>query len=296
LGKSEVIGGEGSSSSSSSGNSSNGVPGIDKIVAEMYVMLVKECNTVLNELYSSTLVDRDAKEIDVSTAIDDEKETPVQIFRRLLNQADDAEADGRPAAAEQLHLERIQVVAHDPSLGSEPATVHGAYARYGEFCLRLASKYSTLAKLAGQTDASITSIDSGLLEADGYKAMLSEPNQAVSLLNLAKGFLAKGREALEIAFAAKYDEWRAGLLLAAVLVECGLHERAETVFAVVIDAQLEWCGVPDKGGMSAIEEFDGYDSDKLCPVQPICYAVLAGYFALLQQHLKARKALVLANR
>ena len=45
-----------------------------------------------------------------------------------------------------------------------------------------------------------------------------------------------------------------------------------------------------------LDEFDGYDSDRLIPVNPICYACLAAYYSLLRLPLKCRKALRLTYR
>ena len=58
----------------------------------------------------------------------------MQAVDRLLRQADDAEADQRIAAAEQFHLERVQLLGHTPALGSEAACVHDVYAKLGELC------------------------------------------------------------------------------------------------------------------------------------------------------------------
>lgn len=63
----------------------------------------------------------------------------------------DAEADSRVTAAEQFHLERLQLIGHDPVLGSEAACVHDVYARLGEFYLRQAARLSSL----GSDEASL---------------------------------------------------------------------------------------------------------------------------------------------
>ena len=46
----------------------------------------------------------------------------------------------------------------------------------------------------------------------------------------------------------------------------------------------------------SLDEFDGYDSDEMITVDPVCYAVLAAYYSLLNLPLKCRKALRLADR
>jgi hypothetical protein len=114
------------------------------ILGELYVFLVKQCNTVLNSIYSTTLVGRDAAELERGPLVNDEIETPGQAFTRLLMQASDAEADRRFAAAEQYHLERMQLLSNEAVLGSEPTSVHDVYARLGEFYLRQAAGNATV--------------------------------------------------------------------------------------------------------------------------------------------------------
>lgn len=70
------------------------------------------------------------------------------------------------------------------------------------------------------------------------------------------------------------------------------------MFNAVIDLQLgrSASSTSFKGGMQSLDDFEGYESDRLCPVDPLCYCVLAAYYSSKQQPLRARKALVLANR
>ena len=94
------------------------------------MFLVKETDTVLNALFTHTVIDRDLAEFDQlglpGAAVDDEVESAPQRFKRLLVQAVDAEAACRGVGlegagadgvrgvyaglCEQLHLERIQIV------------------------------------------------------------------------------------------------------------------------------------------------------------------------------------------
>ena len=94
------------------------------------MFLVKETDTVLNALFTHTVIDRDLAEFDQLGApgatVDDEVETASQRVSRLLAQASDAEAACRGVGmegvgsegvrvsyadlCEQLHLERIQLV------------------------------------------------------------------------------------------------------------------------------------------------------------------------------------------
>lgn len=85
---------------------------------------------VLNAVFTNTVIDRDSADFDIighpGGGLDDETESVMQRFGRLLLQAVDAEgacrgvalegaggAEGREMYAglcEQLHLERIQIV------------------------------------------------------------------------------------------------------------------------------------------------------------------------------------------
>ena len=75
-------------------------------------------------------------------------------------------------------------------------------------------------------------------------------------------------------------------------------EAGEVVLHAVIESQLAGPAGPagPKGGMASLEEFEGYESERLCPVAPVCYAVLAAHYSKSNKPLRARKALVLANR
>ena len=45
------------------------------------------------------------------------------------------------------------------------------------------------------------------------------------------------------------------------------------MFANVVQTQLSDSGLENKGGLGeGFEEFSGYDTDMLCPVDPISYA------------------------
>jgi hypothetical protein len=87
------------------------------------------------------------------------------------------------------------------------------------------------------------------------------------------------------------------MLYACALVEADQREEAEVVLTAVINTQLTgtaaagvgagggYGGNNGKGGLPGLlpdGAFDGYDSDKLVPVAPVCYAVAAAFFTLLQ--------------
>jgi hypothetical protein len=100
---------------------------MDTLISELYILLVKECNSVLNVLYKTTVTDRDLKDIEQLSAVNDEIETPFQKFKRILNIATDAEADGRHIEAEQVHLERIQLIDQELSLKSDSQNPYQAF-------------------------------------------------------------------------------------------------------------------------------------------------------------------------
>jgi hypothetical protein len=64
-----------------------GTAALDEVLNEFYIFLIKESNIILNSVYTETLIDRDSKEFDSTTVIDDEVETPMQMFKRLLKRA-----------------------------------------------------------------------------------------------------------------------------------------------------------------------------------------------------------------
>lgn len=247
---------------------------MESILSDLYVFLLKECSVVMNSLFSDTIIDKDVELVDVNARIDDEKETNMQIFDRLLRQSYDSAADGRFENAESQHLERIQLINHDATMGSKADLVHAVYARYGEFLLKQSAHLITASNAS--YSPSIGDDEAGMVAADRSKEVLL-----------------RAREALSLAVEAKPSEWRIALLYASLLVEFEQQEQAEQVLHKVIEVQL-------RGGntyeMSSFTEFDGYESDKLCPIDPLCYAVLAALFSLQNQPLRARKALILADR
>jgi Flp pilus assembly protein TadD len=168
-------------------------------------------------------------------------------------------ADTRFPAAEALHLERIQLVNHSAMLGSQSSAVHDVYAKFGEFLL---------------------------IQLAAEKGLDGGSNTTTILLN-------RAREALALAFVADEMDWQVGLLYACVLIELDQQEQSEVVLNRVIEVQLS-----DSANytMKTFVEFDGYETDSLCPINPKCYAVLAALFSIQNLPLKARKALSLANR
>ena len=237
----------------------------DQLLGELYVFLVKESNCVLNEIYGSTTVDRDVQQLDQPALIDDEIESPRQSFDRVSSLASDAESDGRLLAAEQLHLENIQAVANTAELGSQSSFVFSAYAGYGKFLLRAGA-------------------------AAGRQAAAQSADAADALHAQAAVYADRARQALSAAVGAKPDEWGANLLLSCTLFESDQLELAECALLAAIDAQLGERGLDSMGG------FDGYESDRLVPVDPLCYAVLAAFHSARGRQLQCRRALRLVNQ
>lgn len=246
---------------------------VDAVLSELYVFLLKECSLVLNSMFSSTVIDRDEEEVESHAYVDDEEETPAQSIAKLLNQAEDAFSTGLYDKAESLHLERIQLISHNAVLGSDAHTLHDAYFYYGEVLLQQAALHL----------------------ANGH---LVDPTEHDLYLGKVQSLMSRAREALSSSYQLKRDSWRVGLLLGAVLVEAEQVDQAEAVLLEVVGTQL----TAQKGSSSSefslqsFSEFDGYESDALCPVDPMCYSVLAALFALQGFPLRARKALLLANR
>jgi len=79
-----------------SGNSS-GISGtngpFEQMLSDLYVFLVKESNIILNKMYSNTMIDRDALELEKYGKVNDEEETLLQLYNKLLLQANDNDAN-----------------------------------------------------------------------------------------------------------------------------------------------------------------------------------------------------------
>lgn len=245
-----------------------GTPG--QLLAELYVYLVKVCNQVLNSLYTSTVIDRDTADVDKGAVIDDLDESSTQKLTRFANQAVDCEADGRALEAEQRLLERIQIAKNDEDLSRNPSVEHECYHRLAELNLRRLSSTISAATAVG-ADAEQTSV-------------------------ACNTYTARAREALTTCVDLIPEEWQARQQLACLLDEAGLYRQAEDMLVEVVQDQLSGMN-PGKGGLGSFgDEFDGYGSDKICPVQPLTYAILAAHFSKAGMPLKARKCLRLANR
>lgn len=237
---------------------------IETALSELYVFLQKECSVILNSMFSETIIDRDVNDLTKSAYINDEELTKMQEFKRLKEQAADAAADLRFAAAETIHLERIQLTTHSVSLGSNLDNIHEAHADYGVFLLQQAAQIASIA---------------------APKSLKGSAPVAT--------LLTRARETLAVAYKAKKDSWRVSLLYACLLIEIEQADEAEAVIHDMISSQLS-----DKSryNLTSLQEFDGYDSDNLNPIDPKCHCVLATFFSLQKQPIKARKAILMANR
>jgi len=242
----------------------------DQLLSDLYIFLVKQCNHVLNGIFHATVVDKDDSELNKAASLDDQTESVTQVLERLQQQALDAEADGRVVDAEQRHLEKLHLLANDPSLGAW--FQHDVHQELANFYLRQSAK-------AGQSS--------------GACAGWGDSEGADSHRGFAEYNLSRAREALAVAVSASPDVWATRQLLACALHESGQVEEAANAFQSVIDQQLN-SGVGS--GLSSFSDFSGYDSDKLCPVTPLTYGVLAVHFSCTGHALRARKALRLAVR
>ncbi len=253
---------------------------VDKLLGELYVFLVKECNVVLNEIYTNTMLERDVNDIEQTSHIDDEVESPTQILQRLLLQAFDAEADGRVVIAEQLHLERIQLLDHNAGVGSKPINTYDCYSQYAYYLLRVAASMK-------RQVCSLSYSQGNALDDDAITTSIETLETGI------KQHLNKAREAFELAAGAKSDEWRDKLLLVSLLVEIDQVEVAEGAMLQAINIQLKG---NKSGTIDSIESLNGYETDKLVPVDPLCYAVLASIYSIQKKTLACRKALRLIDR
>lgn len=257
---------------------------LDKVLAELYTVLIKESNAVMNDMFSATIVAKDtlqqelsalATQAEPSSAIDDENETLLQAHNRLLLLADDAESDGRIRESEEWHLERLLLCSNEKRLGSVPAICHHGHDQIARFYLRQA--------------ATVTA------------ARPRTPESAA----IVAGNLNKARQALQSAYACdpSPQQWPTLMLLGCVLAELGQTDKGiESMKSALTMQATQTSDMPSFG------DFDGYDSDTLCgipstssdssssTVDPLYYAILAAMMARSNQPVRARKALRLADR
>lgn len=251
----------------------------DELLGELYVVLVKECNTVLNGMYKNTVVARDNEELEKAAVIDDEKETPQQKFFRLFKLAGDAEADKRFYQAEQFHLERIHLLELEVVLNTDPQAPHHAYFQTHEYFLRRAADALIAERVANALGTNKSE------EAEGA----SEGHVSGSVEYMRE----KAREFLSHAIKLKSNHWMSHMQMGCLLLESDQQERAGESLMTAIKLQLD----QDKEGKwESLDEFQGYESDRLCPVHPLCYVMMSLYFTKMEQPLNARKAIRMAIR
>lgn len=262
---------------------------IEEMLSELYVLLVKECNTVLNAMYKATIVSRDTEELEKCATIDDEQETPQQKFFRLFRLASDAESDQRYQQAEQFHLERIQLLDHEILLNTDPQAPHHAYFQYHEYLLRRASE--TL--LTHQINQ---------FEAPMGEEIDPNPRPPIIVPEVVENLRDKAKECIHQAITLKNNHWMSYLQLGCLLLETDQIERAFDSFQTALTLQLEDTKNPNHISSNSVlnkdilHDFQGYESDKICPVHPLTYVMLSLYYSKIDQILNARKAIRLAIR
>jgi hypothetical protein len=78
-------------------NNGSGISGtngpFEQMLSDLYVFLIKESNIILNKMYSNTMIDRDALELEKYGKVNDEEESLPQLYNKLLLQANDNEAN-----------------------------------------------------------------------------------------------------------------------------------------------------------------------------------------------------------
>jgi hypothetical protein len=236
---------------------------IQSILSELYVFLLKECNIVLNSMFHKTVIQKQRNEVDNPARIDDEQESELQKLSRLLRQAKDAAADQRYSTAEELHMERLQLLEQSLPLYYNKQLVHDVYVDYTQYLL---AQCSYAVALRG-------------LDNESYQMLMK-----------------RARGALSVAYNQVSNQWSTVLLYAIMLIECDQAEEGEKMLHKVLALQLDQTSGKLYSMQSFDAEFSGYESDQLCPVHPRCYAVLAALFYLQGKQLMCRKALLLANR
>jgi tetratricopeptide (TPR) repeat protein len=289
---------------------------MEEMLSELYIVLVKECNTVLNAMYKSTIVSRDTEELEKCAVIDDETETPQQKFYRLFCLCNDAEGDGRLEQAEQFHLERIQLLEMEILLNTDPQAPHHAYFQYSEYLIRR----SVEELLEYRLSAASSSSPSATPSSPSPLPLSVVPERVEKLRDEAKECLAQ-------AIVLKSNHWMSYLQLGCLLMETNQIEKAADALQTALTLQLEeqptqqqqprhgsrsqsakgisellfrkGDGNEDGNGNGNGNEnsFLGYESNELChAVHPLTHVMLALYFSKLPspQPLQTRKAIRLA--
>ena len=86
--------GNGGSNGGGNGGGISGTNGpFEQMLSDLYVFLIKESNIILNKMYSNTMIDRDAVELEKYGKVNDEEESLSQLYNKLLLQANDNEAN-----------------------------------------------------------------------------------------------------------------------------------------------------------------------------------------------------------
>lgn len=249
---------------------------LDDMVSELYVLLTRECNTVLNAMYKSTIIDRDTQELEKMPLIDDEAETPKQKFMRLHKLASDAAADSNHVRAEQFHLERIQMVSNEITLKTDTLAPHHAFFQYYDYLIRQSAS-QLMAYRNSETYADLSDDDKSQI-----------PASVESLRD-------KARQALESSRQLRKNDWMTMMQMGLLLLESNQPERAGECLLASVQSQLN--GQENKSNNDlTLEDFQGYESDQICPVHPLTYVSLSLYYTQLESALEARKAVRLAVR
>jgi tetratricopeptide (TPR) repeat protein len=250
---------------------------LDDMISELYVLLTRECNTVLNAMYKSTIIDRDTQELEKMPLIDDEVETPKQKFMRLHKLARDAAADSNHERAEQFHLERIQMVAYEVTLKTDTLAPHHAFFQYYDYLIRRSAS-ELMAFRNSERYASLSEADKGQI-----------PSVVESLRD-------KARQALESSNQLRKDDWMTMMQMGLLFLESNHPERAGECLLASVHAQLNSQKNKSGGSDVTLEDFQGYESDQIVPVHPLTYIALSLYYTQAESALEARKAVRLAVR
>ena len=249
---------------------------LDEMISELYVLLTRECNAVLNAMYKSTIIDRDTQELEKMPLIDDEVETPKQKFMRLHKLASDADADSNHDRAEQFHLERIQMVSYEVTLKTDTLAPHHAFFQYYDYLIR---RSASLLMAYRNSDTYLS-----LSEADQAQI----PSDVESLRD-------KARQALESSNQLRNNDWMTKMQMGLLLLESDQPERAGECLLASVQTQLK-DQKNKKSDDLTLDDFQGYESDEISPVHPLTYIALSLYYTKAESALEARKAVRLAVR
>lgn len=241
---------------------------IRNLLSEIYLNVISKCDKIINKLLPSTINLNNPASLNNLKYYDDEMYS-IQNKINLLNKLiEDAESSNNYLESNRLHIEKLEFISHDIIQGSTSNILYKSYKSYGLSLLKeyFYHNYTKNTKIANNINPAL---------------------YISSLLN-------RARESIAYAFSLNSLDWELGMLYVGILIECNQIEQSEEVMHQIIYNCLDSRKI--EYNLTDFSNLSGYNSDELCPIPPIIYALLAGIMFLKGKFLECRKSLILANR